>query len=559
MTLLSKSNIALYVRVSTSHQVEAQTIDQQLERLHNYVKAQGWLLQDSHIYRDDGRSGATLNRPGLDRLRDAVRNAEFDRVVITAPDRLARNYVQQMIILDELEKLGCKVEFLDRPMNDDPHDRLLLQIRGAVAEYERTLISDRMRRGRQQKYQAGTLLPWARAPYGYRLSPDRPRDPAGVYLDEAEAAVVRQIFEWYLDENEKTSLQRMAIRLQNQGVPTPFNRRLWSTSTLRGILKQPTYTGQVYANRFRAQPPKIRRSATHSVRHPHDTLIEQPTDTWLPIAPVPAIITQEQFDLAQQKLQKNKAFAPRNTKGDHYLLRRLVSCGLCQLSCFGRRMNGNLEYYVCAGKTHPVHSRREEKCTSRYSPVQQLDELVWNDLCEVLTHPESLKYALERAFGGQWLPQELLARRDQLRQSQTRLQHQIDRLTDAYLNEVITLAEYQRRRSDLEQKLEALKSQERQLDSQVDRHQELNSLTNSVEDFCNRVKSGLTNASFEQKRQLVELLIDRVIVSDGEVEIRYVIPTSLESEHIRFCHLRSDYLHDPPFADHNETFAFGWF
>lgn len=246
--------------------------------------------------------------------------------------------------------------------------------------------------------------------------------------------------------------------------------------------------------------------------------------------------------MVQQKLHKNKTFALRNTKGDHYLLRRLVSCGLCQLSCFGRRSNGNNEYYVCAGKNNPIHSRREEKCPSRYSPVQPLDELVWHDLCEVLTHPESLKFALERAFGGQWLPQELIARRDQLRQSQTRLQHQLERLTDAYLNEVIPLAEYQRRRSELEQKLEALKTQERQLAAQVDRHQELNSMSDSVEDFCNRVKIGLASANFEHKRHLVELLIDRVIVNDGEVEIRYVIPTSPESEHVRFCHLRSDYL-----------------
>lgn len=243
MTVLAQSHIALYARVSTSHQVEAQTIDQQLERLHNYVKAQGWLLGDAHIYRDDGRSGANLKRPGLDHLRDAARNAEFDHVVITAPDRLARNYVQQMIIVDKLEKLGCKVEFLDRPMNDDPHDRLLLQIRGAVAEYERTLICDRMRRGRQQKYKAGTLLPWSRPPYGYRFNPDRPRDPAGVFFDENEATVVRQIFEWYLEE--KVTLQSLAARLQKQGVPTPFNKRLWSTSTLGGILKQPAYTGQV--------------------------------------------------------------------------------------------------------------------------------------------------------------------------------------------------------------------------------------------------------------------------------------------------------------------------
>jgi site-specific DNA recombinase len=139
--------VAIYARVSTSHQTQAQTIDQQLDRLQAYVRDQGWQLHDDHIFRDDGRSGADLNRPGLDRLRDAARSAELDRVLVTEPDRLARNYVHQMIVLDELERFGCQVVFLDRPMSDDPHDRLLLQIRGAVAEYERTLIADRMRRG----------------------------------------------------------------------------------------------------------------------------------------------------------------------------------------------------------------------------------------------------------------------------------------------------------------------------------------------------------------------------------------------------------------------------
>ena len=164
--------VAIYARVSTLHQAQAQTIEQQLDRLRTYADEQGWHVQEEHIFRDDGRSGAELNRPGLDHLRDAVRNDELDRVLVTAPDRLARNYVQQMIVLDELERYGCQVEFLDRPMSDDPHDRLLLQIRGAVAEYERTLIADRMRRGRQMKYRAGVLLPWSRAPYGYRLNPD---------------------------------------------------------------------------------------------------------------------------------------------------------------------------------------------------------------------------------------------------------------------------------------------------------------------------------------------------------------------------------------------------
>lgn len=182
--------IAVYVRVSTQRQAQTQTIEQQLEGLRIYCQQQDWPWQEEHIFRDDGFSGSKLARPGLDRLRDQIAQVRFDRVLLTAPDRLARNFVHQMLLIEEFEKYGCRVEFLERPMSDDPHDQLLLQIRGAVAEYERSLISERMRRGRQIKYQAGTLLPWARAPYGYQVDPQRARDPAGVRVEASQAAVV---------------------------------------------------------------------------------------------------------------------------------------------------------------------------------------------------------------------------------------------------------------------------------------------------------------------------------------------------------------------------------
>jgi site-specific DNA recombinase len=192
--------VAVYVRVSTSRQAQTQTIEQQLERLRAYIQAQGWELPTEHVFRDDAYSGASLNRPGLDRLRDLAASAALDRVVITSPDRLARKYVHQVLLFEELERYGCQVEFLERPMSQDPHDQLVLQIRGAVAEYERNLITERMRRGRLAKLRAGVLLPWTYAPYGYRGHPDRPRDPAGVYLDAAEAAVVAEIFAHYRQE-----------------------------------------------------------------------------------------------------------------------------------------------------------------------------------------------------------------------------------------------------------------------------------------------------------------------------------------------------------------------
>src|SRR5258707_1131986 len=139
----SKMRVAVYVRVSTQRQAQAQTIEQQLDRLREYSRSQRWPWCDASIFRDDGYSGASLRRPGLDRLREQVRQAAFDRVVLTEPSRLARNYVHQMLLLEELERGGCQVEFVDHPMSQNPHDQLLLQIRGAVAEYERSLIAER--------------------------------------------------------------------------------------------------------------------------------------------------------------------------------------------------------------------------------------------------------------------------------------------------------------------------------------------------------------------------------------------------------------------------------
>src|ERR671921_536575 len=188
---------AIYARVSTPRQARDLKIDQQVARLERYAQRKGWSLDRERVYLDEGYSGASLNRPGLDALRDAAAMAEFEVVLVAAPDRLARKYVHQVLLLEELQGRGCRVEFAERPMSQDPNDQLLLQIRGAVAEYERTLIAERMRRGRLAKLQAGVLLPWTRAPYGYRVDPTHPRDPSGVVADPAEAAIVAEIFALY--------------------------------------------------------------------------------------------------------------------------------------------------------------------------------------------------------------------------------------------------------------------------------------------------------------------------------------------------------------------------
>src|ERR671913_825312 len=176
---------AIYARVSTPRQARESNTDQQVARLERYAERQGWVLDGGHVYLDEGHSGARLSRPGLDALRDAAAMAEFEVLLVAAPDRLARNYVHQVLLLEELQGRGCRVEFAERPMSQDPNDQLLLQIRGAVAEYERTLIAERMRRGRLAKLRSGQLLPWLRVPFGYRTDPERPR---GVRIGSSPSA-----------------------------------------------------------------------------------------------------------------------------------------------------------------------------------------------------------------------------------------------------------------------------------------------------------------------------------------------------------------------------------
>jgi len=533
--------VAVYARVSTARQAQAQTIEQQLDRLRAAVTGRGWELDDQHVYRDDGYSGASLGRPGLDRLRDHAALADLDVVLVTAPDRLARNYVHQVLLLEELARHGCRVEFLDRPMSTDPHDQLLLQIRGAVAEYERTLIAERMRRGRLAKLRAGVLLPWTRPPFGYRLDPERPRDPAAVRAEPSEAALVVQMFGSYLEP--RVTLYQLAKRLTDLGVATPTGKPRWNAASVRGILRNPAYAGRAQTNRTRVTPARQRKSPLLPVG-PGESHAPRPPEEWIEV-PVPQIVSEETFAQVQAKLDTNQQTAARNTRHE-YLLRALVSCGTCRLGCLARQNPAGYQYYLCRGHTDALRAARGQRCTARYIPAGRLDELVWGDLCALLTDPAQAGRELGRARSGAWLPQELQARQQTVARALGQLQRQQQRLLDAYLAEVVTLPELERKRQDLDRRHATLAAQQRQLDAITQQRLELSAVADGIEAFCQTIRAGLATATFEQRRQLAELLIDRVIVTDGEVEIRYVLPISPDGPHRPFCQLRKDHLRRLP-------------
>src|SRR5512143_1947519 len=276
---------ALYARVSTERQQHQQTIDSQLSALREWVAAKGHTLAEAHVFRDEGYSGTRLDRPGLDSLRDAVRDAAIDLVAVLSPDRLARKYAYQVVLLEEFRRAGCEVVFLQQPISEDPNDQLLLQIQGAIAEYERAVLAERFHRGKLQKAREGHILS-AHPPYGYRYVPRQDRCPAHLIIDEAEAMVVRQLYTWLVEEH--LTLRQLLKRL-NFGPWFPRSgRRPWSPSVAHHILSDPVYVGTAYANRYEyVTPKKPRRRSARSGERSCRRL--KPKAQWIAV-PGPALV-----------------------------------------------------------------------------------------------------------------------------------------------------------------------------------------------------------------------------------------------------------------------------
>ncbi|HPE72380.1 MAG TPA: recombinase family protein [Candidatus Competibacter sp.] len=187
--------VALYARVSSEQQTQAKTIDSQLAALHERIVNDGVVLNPDHAFVDAGYSGSTLIRPALEWLRDAVANGEVERVYVYAPDRLARKYAYQVMRVDEFQRAGVELTFLNRELGQSPEDERLLQMQGMIAEYERAQMLERSRRGKRHKARQGSVSVLCGAPYGYRyITRAEGGGEARYEIDAEPAAVVRQIF-----------------------------------------------------------------------------------------------------------------------------------------------------------------------------------------------------------------------------------------------------------------------------------------------------------------------------------------------------------------------------
>ena len=375
------------------------------------------------------------------------------------------------------------------------------------------------------------------------MDPERPRDPQRLRLDPVKAAVVAQSFAWYTDPHTPATRYRVAKRLTAAQIPTRRGTPRWNVASVRGILCSPVYMGTADSGRTHPAPVRVRPSALRPVG-PGQTRRPAPPEDWLPI-PVPAIVSEETFAAVHARLARNTHMARRHHTAHAYLLRGLGSCGQCQLSCLGRTLPPGYHDYICRGRTDAWRAAQGQRCPARFAPARTLEALLWQDLCRILTDPARITHELARAHGGEWLPQALQARRKTLHDALTQIERQQARWLEVDLAEIIGRDEFERTRQEMTQTPHGLSQQRRQLDAQAQQQVNIAVLAQGLEAFCRKMPPTLDQLPVTQRRPLGALRMDRVIVTDDQVEIRYVVPTGPKGETTPCCHVRLDYLNGP--------------
>lgn len=507
---------AAYARVSSDRQEKEQTIASQLEALTQAAQQRGYQLPPDLLFLDDGYSGARLDRPALDRLRDLASEGGCEAVLVYSPDRLARNYAYQVVVLEELQRAGCAVIFLNHAFDQSPEQQMLLQMQGVFAEYERALIGERTRRGKLFAARQGHPNWGGCATYGYRLVGKTDTLPQQLLIEDSEATVVQQMYRWLVEE--QLSSHAIQKRLTEQQVPTRAqNTQGWCQSTVIEILRNPAYRGEAIYNRYQArdaQRPRMERG--HKDRHPGNLggRQERSPEEWITV-PVPALVDPELWRLAQEQLARNREKATRhNTKHD-YLLRSLLVCGQC-----GRRLIG----VWSAGQGRYVCSARYPRttawaCSGRSVSAARVEAQVWDYVHDLLADKDLLRARYEESRGDPAIHPREEQERERIERKREAIGREVQRLIDAYQAGAIQLAELQERRRRSEEQNQVLQRRWTEIQQQRrEREQEIR-LLQGLEAFCTSIQEALVEPSFVTKQKVLELVVDRIVVEDTKLTI----------------------------------------
>jgi site-specific DNA recombinase len=516
---------AIYARVSTEKQEKEKTIEYQIEELRGFCKKNGFLIVREYI--DDGWSGETLARPALDQLRDDASKRLFDVVCIHSPDRLARKFIYQGLVIEELKKNGVEVIFLNKQISDTPEDQLLLGIEGLIAEYEKAKILERTRRGRLHKARSGKIV-GGTPPLGYTYVKDK-----GYVVDEEEAEIVRLIFNLYI---QLGSVRAVARKLTKMGIK-PRRGIAWRTSTLHRILRNEAYIGTAYYNKTCGVEPFHKKKYSRKINSSRRVRDRR---EWIPVK-VPAIIDEATFRLAQEILQRNHR---ERANSEHYLLSGLIICGSCGSSYAGEKCH-EYRFYRCNNRHKMFPLPR--KCNAKMVRAEKLEKAVWNAIVKAVTKPPILIAHIAQVLKKVEEPLEKIKlEKSRLIKSKTVIEEKKDKILELYTDGAINKEKFLSKMKEYEMREIAIETRLREIEEKLNFALNRPILIKDIIRFCNMAKKKLQTMSPEEKKKFLKLLIDKIIFysHQGKAIIKGHIPIIKEDKSIE------EYL-----KTYNENFA----
>ncbi len=523
---------AIYARVSSDQQKEDKTIASQTAALVAFASSEGYSVPAEWIFEDEGFSGATLVRPGLECVRDLAAEGQIQSVLVLSPDRLSRKYAYQVLLTEEWLRHGVETIFIKAPQSQTPEDQLLLQFQGMIAEYERAQILERSRRGKRHRAKQGEVSVLSGAPYGYRYVRKSEERSAYYEVDDAQAEVVRHVFDLYT--TDALSIGAITRRLNELGVPTRKEQACWERSTIWAMLRNPAYRGMACFGKTQ-ECARQRRSSravrmrTHPPRRGARTQHEAPRGQWIQI-PVPALVDERTFDLAQERLQDNKKFAPRSTV-EPSILQGLVHCADCGYALYRtstRSSARKIYYYRCLGSDAWRYQGRA-RCGAKPIRVDLLEDTVWSEVARLLEDPALIQAELTRRVEAARTSHPAKHHQDRIERELLQAQRRLERLLTAYQEDLLSLDELRRRMPELRQRETRLKAELESLGAQLADQATYLRLAHTLGEFLEHLRNQAQNLDVLERQRIVRLLLKEVVVGQDSITIRHSIPNSNRS------------------------------
>jgi len=518
---------AIYARVSSEQQREEHTIASQTAALIAFARSHDLEVPKGWIFEDEGYSGATLERPGLEQVRDLAAEGQIEVVLAYAPDRLSRKYAYQVLLIEELARHGVEMLFVKAPQNATAEDQLLVQFQGMIAEYERAQILERSRRGKRHRARAGEISVLSGAPYGYRYIRKNEDAPASYAVIDEQAQVVRQVYELYTVAG--LSIGAITRRLNAEGIPTRKRSARWERSTVWAMLRNSAYRGIAYYGKTRivprsriTRPLRLRGGAASR----NSANQERPREDWIGI-PVPALVSEECFARAQELLQENKVRSRRRTITPS-VVQGLVSCHKCgyALSRTSTRSSARvIHYYRCIG-SDSWRRLGGPLCDNR--PVRQdlLDQIVWAEVVRLIDDPTMIQQELDRRLAAARSSDPMRQREQSLQRELARNGKAIERLINAYQEELVSLDQLRERMPSLRQREQALRAELQAIADQANDRAALLRLAETLTAFLARLHSAADTLDVTERQRIVRLVVKDVLVGDDKIVIRHCIPAN---------------------------------